>query len=449
MKSATPVIPKNNSAWRDLKNIRNLFKLNKHENAQVQLKEDPIPKNAVFSEIKNIYNFKKNEPSKILPETKKESDLKSKPSQPNLRNNSKSENLLDFQSNGQTNQPENNKIGKIRPVQNNFKRVLTVPISKYEEDNQDIQNEKENDNLDQKYSERAPLQNASKDNISQIKAANFQRKKMGLGGGHIPNNTQMENKLGLLKEMIRRSIEKRPQSADPIKRSQTFPKKQIKQETLPQFTQHEINEESYEKEVSHLIDPEKASFNSILTIKSQQGETKELFYRTTEKPKTIIRPPQNFENQLFQEINNKIEAELEKISQKPIRIENHHNFIVEKFQNKANISEMNHNLYKTGFQPWDQVLYCLGCSDVENAFNEILKSQDDIFLLRLMITTGPCYDDLTEKTSVKVLNKLLDFTQGNFIEKACCAFFQEAKQENLLNSLSLGDKTFLLKMINS
>jgi len=87
--------------------------------------------------------------------------------------------------------------------------------------------------------------------------------------------------------------------------------------------------------------------------------------------------------------------------------------------------------------------------NIEGAYNEILSSKDNAFLLRLMMTIGPCFDDLKEKTCIKVLSRMLELTNSDFIGKTCLGFFQEAKQENLLNSLSLEDKNYLIRMLGS
>jgi len=140
----------------------------------------------------------------------------------------------------------------------------------------------------EKPDQRTPLsQQGSKNqsNISQIKALNFQRKKTGLGGGHIPQNNVIESKLGLLKEMIKKSIEKRPQSADPFQKPQRsfqhLAKNPLNKDILPSIKQEKSQIEpldDLDQEVFPLFQKEKTLINSILTIKSQQGETKERFF---------------------------------------------------------------------------------------------------------------------------------------------------------------------------
>ena len=169
-----------------------------------------------------------------------------------------------------------------------------------------------------------------------------------MGGGHIPQNNVIESKLDLLKEMIRKSIEKRPQSADPVQKPQRtfqhFPKNPANRDILPSIKQEKSQIEPLEdidQEVLPLFQHEKALINSILTIKSQQ-ETKEHFFNNLEKPKpenfhspekqdafpspenpkkeknSLIRPPQNFENTMYQQISNRLDAELLKIPQIPM-----------------------------------------------------------------------------------------------------------------------------------
>ena len=334
------------------------------------------------------------------------------------------------------------------------------------------------------------------DNAIQIKAANFQRKKKGLGGGNIPNNTQMEAKLGLLKEMIRKSIERRPQSAEPgnhkfIRKNtqqketiiiENTPAKIKEQKTTKSENQERIRRNENQERIIRKteIDPmekeeddhyfsaspeyekDKKLINSMVTVNSQQMDTRDQFFQRQISPLkpqkvSLVRPPQNFEklkippaiesseNSIFQQISRKLDSELEKPSKKP--------YIPPLISKLSPInSEILYittpkTLKQIKLEPWDEALTYLGSGDYEKAYDEILKFRDDIYLLRLLIKTGPCFDELKEKTSVEIMNRLLDLNNCDFISKTCLGFFQEARNENLLNALSLEDRNYFMKIM--
>lgn len=500
-KASNQAASKGNSAWKDLKNIRNVFKLNKQENAKggqktepeekidlpdlkkfktgikkpqkellEPLKKEAKPLGELKNEAKIVVKLKEeeiNDPEQIIDPNEK-SDDENKPKK--LIRKATEKMQLEKLQKQNSQAPEINQSQNLQPLKK-AKTTLNrqkTPPSQNVRYNLDKSAPQEYSNIDED-----PLENKIKtaDNAIQIKAANFQRKKTGLGGGHIPNNTQMETKLGLLREMIRKSIEKRPLSAEtsdqkPLTKKQSYPKETIITENTPPLKElkppqkimispeKRLEEdlqkfqEDYYKDLFIENGPEKQFINSIVTINSQQMDTREHFFQGQSPPQqkvSFVRPPQNFENPIFQQISRKLDTELEKPSNRPYIPP-----LISQLSPKHDIPYVSKTNKKTaGIEPWDQALFNLGCGDYEGAYDELLRFKDDIYLLRLMIKTGPCFEELKEKTSLKVLNRMVELTNCDFIERACLGFFKEAKQENLLNCLSLDDKNYFLNFLGS
>lgn len=457
-KFSNPVAPKSNSAWRDLRNIRTLFKLNKQENSEIPLKvESELPILKVPKDIKpQTQNITQNLFKKIL--DKNQNGFKKLPQKLQSKNQITDnetfeiENLpknLNFLKNISEQQyptnlkPQNDKILKKNPT-NNF--VNKDPLQNKDSDENFREYQKEEDFEPIKIEKDKINKKSGKhsENIRQLRAANFQRKKTGLGGGHIPNNNLIESKLSLLKEMIRKSIEKRPQSADPY---QKMPEKtKFNYKKFPESSKPELNEIFADNNLNtddEIFQIEEPIINNIDTTHSQQKDTRELFFQVYDPPSprlpknSVVRAPQNFKIPFFEQIHSKLEEELQKI---PI---NKKTAVPLEMVKPAN------NDFKQNMDSWSQALFCLECDDIKGAYDVLLKKKDDIFLLRLMSKTGPCFEKMKEKTSMKVLNRILDLYKMNFIEKTCKSFFFEAKEENLLNSLNLDDKKFLMQIMDT
>lgn len=48
---------------------------------------------------------------------------------------------------------------------------------------------------------------------------------------------------------------------------------------------------------------------------------------------------------------------------------------------------------------WNKALEYLDAGDINKAYEEILISEDDLYLLRLMTITGPCVNKLNQKVA--------------------------------------------------
>lgn len=294
--------------------------------------------------------------------------------------------------------------------------------------------------------------NNEAENLSQIKASQFQKKKTGIGGGHIPfTNRNLEKKLSLLKEMIRKSVEKRPQSADPsLKQKENISKivenyqESLKIKTMPPLKANHSNKNFQNNNDAN--DTNAIFFSNDLEELPQKDEKNIIIYNNEnlnedypEKPQkksNFIRPPQKFEAPILKEITQKLERELAILPQKnQITFQNENSNIFNE-QKLEHVQEIKMN-------PWKEALILLDCQDVDQAYESLLDNEDDIYLLRLMIKTGPCFKEIGEKTSVKLINRVLDLFNSNFIDKTCIDFFLEAKEERLFNSLSLEDQSYL------
>lgn len=60
---------------------------------------------------------------------------------------------------------------------------------------------------------------------------------------------------------------------------------------------------------------------------------------------------------------------------------------------------------------------------------------DDIYLIRLLVKTGPILDKLTRPTSTKLLKKLLQLMKSDFINQVFLSTINSAIKNNVPNIL--------------
>lgn len=67
-------------------------------------------------------------------------------------------------------------------------------------------------------------------------------------------------------------------------------------------------------------------------------------------------------------------------------------------------------------EKWANILGEVEKGDINKAFEMVLETRDDLYLLRLMFKFNPCLRNLPQKISLTVISKLIGTLQGRFIE---------------------------------
>lgn len=84
---------------------------------------------------------------------------------------------------------------------------------------------------------------------------------------------------------------------------------------------------------------------------------------------------------------------------------------------------------------WKKTLEFVSKNDLGSAYENILKTGDDIYLLRLMHQTTPCLSIMSPETSKKILEKITRISESNFIQNIGLDWFTEAAETGFLQNL--------------
>lgn len=98
---------------------------------------------------------------------------------------------------------------------------------------------------------------------------------------------------------------------------------------------------------------------------------------------------------------------------------------------------------------WTSVLELLDNNELIKAYEQILLTGDDIYLLRTMSKTEPCLDKLPIKVSQKVLQKIIAILQSRFIENLGIEWLINAFQLDLFHCLPQEDIYLLLDSLQN
>ena len=86
---------------------------------------------------------------------------------------------------------------------------------------------------------------------------------------------------------------------------------------------------------------------------------------------------------------------------------------------------------------WVETLELLNNKNIKQAYESILKTGDDIYLLRLMTKTDACFGILSQETSKNLLKKLSGIIDSRFIENIGIQWVSKAINLGLSNQLDL------------
>lgn len=80
---------------------------------------------------------------------------------------------------------------------------------------------------------------------------------------------------------------------------------------------------------------------------------------------------------------------------------------------------------------WNQVLKFLDQENLEEAYKLILEMDDDLYLIRLMIKTGACYEKLSSDTGEQLRNKVRLVSRARCLQDLYEQFLSEEKEVEL------------------
>ena len=66
---------------------------------------------------------------------------------------------------------------------------------------------------------------------------------------------------------------------------------------------------------------------------------------------------------------------------------------------------------------WNKICKMASQGDLDKAYEKALQEIDDIYLLRLMLQTGPCLSRLKQPTARKILEKTNKISRGSIVNK--------------------------------
>lgn len=93
---------------------------------------------------------------------------------------------------------------------------------------------------------------------------------------------------------------------------------------------------------------------------------------------------------------------------------------------------------------WLQVLKSIENNELDEAYEKVLNSGDDIYLIRLMMKTGSCIKKLRRKTAVLLLKRLAQIGKSNFLNKICLNFLDDFKDKKAKEALKIEDQRKIL-----
>lgn len=96
---------------------------------------------------------------------------------------------------------------------------------------------------------------------------------------------------------------------------------------------------------------------------------------------------------------------------------------------------------------WNNALIDLNNNDLDTAYKRIIDSNDDIYLMRLMMKTGSCLKKLRRNTAINLIKKISLITQNNFVNKIWIKFFQEIFKEKTINDLSIENQNKIMEIL--
>ncbi|EAR93673.2 endo-1,4-beta-xylanase xylA, putative (macronuclear) [Tetrahymena thermophila SB210] len=90
-------------------------------------------------------------------------------------------------------------------------------------------------------------------------------------------------------------------------------------------------------------------------------------------------------------------------------------------------------------QIWEKSLDFQSRGQLNRAYQMLLDIEDDIYLLRMMSITGPCFSKLNQNVGKKLIRRINKITQSQFMDSISFQLFQKIYEQDLLEDLNLED----------
>ncbi|KAL4512059.1 hypothetical protein ABPG72_005061 [Tetrahymena utriculariae] len=90
-------------------------------------------------------------------------------------------------------------------------------------------------------------------------------------------------------------------------------------------------------------------------------------------------------------------------------------------------------------QIWEKSLDFQQRGQLNRAYQMLLDIEDDIYLLRMMSITGPCFSKLNQNVGKKLMRRINKITQSQFMDSISFQLFSKIYEQDLLEDLNLED----------
>ncbi|KAL4506781.1 hypothetical protein ABPG72_001202 [Tetrahymena utriculariae] len=85
---------------------------------------------------------------------------------------------------------------------------------------------------------------------------------------------------------------------------------------------------------------------------------------------------------------------------------------------------------------WDEILLFYEKNDLNSCYQIVLDEEDDVYLIKLMMLTGPCLKSLEINNSKRLMSRLCMILDSKFLEKMYLEIFDHSLQERILDNLT-------------
>ncbi|KAL4475125.1 hypothetical protein ABPG74_001821 [Tetrahymena malaccensis] len=130
---------------------------------------------------------------------------------------------------------------------------------------------------------------------------------------------------------------------------------------------------------------------------------------------------------------------IESIQNQVFYNQNQGNFNNQKQIRQTNKGNQENQNQQSITQIWDKSLDFQSRGQLNRAYQMLLDIEDDIYLLRMMSITGPCFSKLNQNVGKKLMRRINKITQSQFMDSISFQLFQKIYEQDLLEDLNLED----------
>ncbi|KAL4506684.1 hypothetical protein ABPG72_000255 [Tetrahymena utriculariae] len=89
---------------------------------------------------------------------------------------------------------------------------------------------------------------------------------------------------------------------------------------------------------------------------------------------------------------------------------------------------------------WEKAIQLIDQDDVDQAFQIILDSEDDLYFIRLLMRIGMQIEKLQRQTAVRAIQRYLMVQKSNFVNRLCFDFYHDSLNSGLQDHLTIEDQ---------